>query len=172
MKNKSDDLNKQKLPSVVDLNVGGKLYTTRLCTLRRYPDSLLAAMFSGKYRLDHDEAYRIFIDRDGAYFQYILNWLRDDELPPVGVADAVLKEARFYGLQALVTGLQSYPLMYAGVDGLHSTLYGQMRQSQARGSTMQNYVLMLSAALLAILFCFVGYAVSQVKVHLSSLSTP
>lgn len=52
-----------QLPSVVELSVGGVLFTTRLCTLRRYPDSLLAAMFSGKYRLDHDEAYRVFIDR-------------------------------------------------------------------------------------------------------------
>ena len=54
----------------IKLNVGGKFYTTTLDTLRRDPDSLLCAMFSGKFRLKMDEedgAY--FIDRDAELFR-------------------------------------------------------------------------------------------------------
>ncbi|CAF1263752.1 unnamed protein product [Didymodactylos carnosus] len=55
-------------PNVIDLNVGGYHYTTSLSTLRKYEDSMLAVMFSGRYQLVRDEEGHIFIDRDGKYF--------------------------------------------------------------------------------------------------------
>ena len=56
--------------SKIKLNVGGKIYKTTLDTLRKDPDSMLNAMFSGKFELKADEedgAY--FIDRDGKLFR-------------------------------------------------------------------------------------------------------
>ena len=47
--------------SKIKLNVGGKIYKTTLDTLRKDPDSMLCAMFSGKFDLKADE-------EDGAYF--------------------------------------------------------------------------------------------------------
>ncbi|ELR15096.1 uncharacterized protein ACA1_215680 [Acanthamoeba castellanii str. Neff] len=47
---------------VVDLNVGGTLYSTTRTTLLRQ-DSMLAAMFSGRHELKRRADGRIFIDR-------------------------------------------------------------------------------------------------------------
>ncbi len=42
------------------LDVGGKLYTTSLTTLCANPNSMLTAMFSGKFELNRDEKGTIF----------------------------------------------------------------------------------------------------------------
>mgnify|MGYP006079351461 CR=1 FL=1 len=64
----------------VKLNVGGTKFETTLSTLTRYPDSLLAALFSGRHKvLPCDDGY-VFIDRDGTHFQTILNCLRSGKL--------------------------------------------------------------------------------------------
>ncbi|XP_021406491.1 BTB/POZ domain-containing protein KCTD7 isoform X2 [Lonchura striata] len=72
----------QQFPEVVPLNVGGMFFTTRLSTLRRYEDTMLAAMFSGRHYIPTDAEGRYFIDRDGTYFGDILNFLRSGDLPP------------------------------------------------------------------------------------------
>ena len=57
--------------STVKLNVGGKIYKTTLDTLRKDPDSMLCAMFSGRHELKPDEEDgSYFIDRDGKHFRY------------------------------------------------------------------------------------------------------
>ena len=64
--------NERQFGSKVKLNVGGVLYTTTLDTLRKDPDSMLCAMFSGRQELKPDEedgAY--FIDRDGKMFRLV-----------------------------------------------------------------------------------------------------
>ena len=61
-------LNFFQFPNVIDLNIGGFHYTTSLVTLRKYEDSLLAAMFSGGYDLVRDKDGYIFLDHDGRYF--------------------------------------------------------------------------------------------------------
>ena len=63
-------LNETHIASAVKLNVGGKIYKTALATLQKDPDSMLCAMFSGKFELkpdDEDGAY--FIDRDAELFR-------------------------------------------------------------------------------------------------------
>ena len=63
-------LNQVHFASTITLNVGGKIYKTTLDTLRKDPDSMLCAMFSGRFELKADEkdgAY--FIDRDGKLFR-------------------------------------------------------------------------------------------------------
>jgi hypothetical protein len=91
---------------VVDLNVGGTHYSTTLATLCRYPDSMLAAMFSGRHELKKRAADgRVFIDRDGKAFGYVLQFFRDGDLDVEnlarGLRDRLKREACFYCLSAL-----------------------------------------------------------------------
>jgi len=72
---------------VIPLNVGGYNFVTTLSTLTKDKHSMLAAMFSGRHELDTDSEGRYFIDRDGKYFKYILNFLRDgNQLPSADLA--------------------------------------------------------------------------------------
>lgn len=71
---------------------------------------MLAAMFSGRYSLEQDNQGRYFIDRDGTYFVYILNYLRDPSLlPQASVALRVYHEAQYFRLEKLIQELQRYP---------------------------------------------------------------
>ncbi|XP_048838453.1 BTB/POZ domain-containing protein KCTD7 [Brienomyrus brachyistius] len=101
----------QEFPEVIPLNVGGTYFTTRLSTLRRYEDTMLAAMFSGRHHIPRDAEGRFFIDRDGAYFGDILNFLREGELPQRDRVRAVHKEAQYYAIGPLLDSLEdSQPL--------------------------------------------------------------
>ena len=87
-----------ELPPIINLNIGGSIFTTRLSTLQSVPDSMLSTMFSGRHSLDTDDQGRYFIDRDGKHFNHILAYLRDPAnlSIPVDVIPAVLEEARYY----------------------------------------------------------------------------
>ena len=56
----------QTLPSIIDINVGGHVYTTSLASLTRYPDSMLGVMFSGRrplLRIPGDVSLSIVMDQ-------------------------------------------------------------------------------------------------------------
>lgn len=89
----------------MSLNVGGSVYRTSLSTLRRYPDSMLGAMFRGDLPTVRDKQGNYFIDRDGTLFRYILNFLRTSELTlPCDFKETELlrKEADFYQIEPLL----------------------------------------------------------------------
>ncbi|KAJ1389975.1 BTB/POZ protein, partial [Ochromonadaceae sp. CCMP2298] len=97
----------QHFESVVKLDVGGVRYTTTLTTLRRFPDSMIGCMFSGRHALSKGEDGYFFIDRDGTHFRHILNFLRSPKGYKVaGVADAEKEELRreceYYGIDQWV----------------------------------------------------------------------
>ncbi|XP_048498351.1 FH protein interacting protein FIP2 isoform X2 [Beta vulgaris subsp. vulgaris] len=98
-------------PSIVRLNIGGKKFCTTVDTLtQRDPDSMLAAMFSGRHTVcqDPDKGY-IFVDRDGEHFRHILNWLRDGVIPTLKDSDyaELLREAEYYQLLGLIEGINT-----------------------------------------------------------------
>jgi hypothetical protein len=98
--------------TAVKLNVGGVHYDTSLVTLQQEPNSMLAAMFSGRFPLEKDEDGRYFIDRDGKHFDIILNFLRDgtvERITDESIRDKVLREARYYALESLVLHLTAPP---------------------------------------------------------------
>ncbi|XP_048255937.1 BTB/POZ domain-containing protein KCTD7-like isoform X3 [Haliotis rufescens] len=86
---------------VVDLNVGGRHLTTSLSTLTKYPDSMLATMFSGRHPVAKDKDGRYFIDVEGDVFVHILNFLRFGKMPPPERASEVNEYAEYFGLQEL-----------------------------------------------------------------------
>ncbi|XP_064152141.1 BTB/POZ domain-containing protein KCTD7 isoform X3 [Loxodonta africana] len=96
-----------QFPEVVPLNIGGAHFTTRLSTLRRYEDTMLAAMFSGRHYIPTDAEGRYFIDRDGTHFGDVLNFLRSGDLPPWERVRAVYKEAQYYAIGALLEELEN-----------------------------------------------------------------
>ncbi|XP_057340893.1 BTB/POZ domain-containing protein KCTD9 [Microplitis mediator] len=101
----------------VTLNVGGKLFTTTRSTLtQKEPMSMLARMFMEK---DDSDEFRIppskqdsngafLIDRSSAYFEPILNYLRHGQLIlDTNISAAgVLEEARFYGIEGIISTLE------------------------------------------------------------------
>lgn len=96
-------------PPVIPLNVGGVKYMTRLSTLRKYEDSMLAAMFSGRHVVDKDEYGNYFLDSNGHVFTHIIDFLRNGTVPPNEVSVSVYKEANYFGLHELVELLQFKP---------------------------------------------------------------
>jgi hypothetical protein len=93
----------------VQLDIGGFQFSTSLNTLRSIPNSYFGKLFSQGSFPSHlfgsDE--RLFIDRDGRLFRYILNCLRDPEnfelrLRGKQDLDDLRKETQFYGIEDLV----------------------------------------------------------------------
>ena len=96
--------------STVNLNVGGHLFKTSVQTLTKDPNSMLAAMFSGRFETKPCEDGAFFIDRDGTYFRFILNYLRTGKLTlPEGATflKELEEEAEFYQIQGILDELRS-----------------------------------------------------------------
>ena len=94
--------------STIKLNVGGQHFTTSVQTLTKDPNSMLAAMFSGRYDMKPSEDGSFFIDRDGTHFRFILNFLRTGKLTlPEGATftKELEEEAEFYQIQGLIDAL-------------------------------------------------------------------
>ena len=96
--------------SPIELNVGGVMYTTSLDTLLKQPDSLLASLFkeSPQSRLVRDTKGKVFIDRDGVLFRYILDYLRNLKLvlpENFHERDRLKQEAEYFQLPDLVSCL-------------------------------------------------------------------
>lgn len=89
----------------IKLDVGGHMFSTSLDTLNRDSDSMIAVMFSGRHNLFKSEDGSYFIDRDGTYFRYVLNYLRGgislpSELPDdQTVLRELHREADYYQLK-------------------------------------------------------------------------
>ena len=105
----SKKLESMTFSSTVNLNVGGHHFTTSIHTLTKDPKSMLAAMFSGRFEMKPSKDGSFFIDRDGTYFRFILNYLRDGKLSlPEGSTflEEIATEAEFYQIQGILDELE------------------------------------------------------------------
>ncbi|KAM7540926.1 hypothetical protein Aperf_G00000046790 [Anoplocephala perfoliata] len=97
---------------LVDLNVGGCYYTTQLSTLQSVSGSRLSKWFSEfpPKVLPLDKKGRVFIDRNGEIFSYILDYLRNPKsaiLPRSSDAlDRLRQEAEYYNLSSLIEDIK------------------------------------------------------------------
>eukprot|EP00948_MAST-09A_sp_MAST-9A-sp1_P001201 g1201.t1 len=87
----------------LELNVGGTFYWTTYRTLSSslYFRSILS---SETFRPSVDSHGRLFIDRDGSTFRFLLNFLRSGDLPLLNSAgdyQRLASEAAFFGLHEL-----------------------------------------------------------------------
>ena len=97
----------------VKLNVGGSRFETTLSTLTGHPDSTLGVMFSGRHEVPQDDDGYVFIDRDGAHFRLILNFLRDGVLDVPASQKAVIelmRELQYYQLPCDLAAMQPWPV--------------------------------------------------------------
>jgi hypothetical protein len=83
---------------VIKFNIGGTRYEISQCLLQAYPDSMLARSAATQWHSDPNA--EIFIDRDGARFRYVLDYLRDGTVHlPVFVSKAsLLLDLHFFGV--------------------------------------------------------------------------
>ncbi|CAE8739413.1 unnamed protein product [Polarella glacialis] len=94
---------------VLELNVGGRVFTTTLGTLRFDPESLLGKVFASDSPFAaprKDASGRVFFDRDGEAFAFVLDFLRRGGRligAPSDVATLVKikDEAEYFGLASL-----------------------------------------------------------------------
>ncbi len=89
----------------VKLNVGGVKFETTVSTLTKHSDSFFSAAFSGIHEVRLDAEGYYFIDRDGAHFNSILNFLRAGKLrmpSDAEDAEALMDEVRYYMLDGPV----------------------------------------------------------------------
>ena len=101
---------RRSFPSILNLNVGGIVYTTTLRTIARDPNSLLGRMFSGTHEVARDSKGNYFVDRDGSLFRHVLNFLRTWELclpQPFDEFEQLSAEADFYQVGDLIKALQT-----------------------------------------------------------------
>lgn len=97
-------------PSVVELNVGGVLYTTSLSTLTKNSDSLLGQIFTGKEGIGKDSKGRYFVDRDGVLFRYVLDFLRNQKLvlpENFHERERLKNEAEYFNMADMITCVDS-----------------------------------------------------------------
>lgn len=93
-----NQLNKNYL----QLNVGGQVFTTTLDTLTKIEGNYLHDIFTGKMNIILDRNNMVFIDRDGEYFGYVLDYLRDEEVimpDDLLIVEMIMKEFEFYRIE-------------------------------------------------------------------------
>lgn len=101
-------------PEVLELNVGGVTYATRRDTLLREPKSFLAEALCDPEHA-RDARGRLFLDRDGVLFRYVLDYLRDGALVlPESFREhkRLAREAQHYrlpGLEAILLAADPRP---------------------------------------------------------------
>tara|TARA_B100001093_G_scaffold441931_1_gene443377 strand:- start:1034 stop:1873 length:840 start_codon:yes stop_codon:yes gene_type:complete len=107
---------KFKIDKIVKINVGGyKFVTSKSMFDNCYlTENFLTTMFSGVWEPNKDDQDHYFIDRDGKYFEHILNYLRDQEYQivlkslDITVKKALYVEANYFRINELLTILRNY----------------------------------------------------------------
>ncbi|UJR31351.1 hypothetical protein I4U23_018847 [Adineta vaga] len=125
---------------MIKLNIGGYCYTTKRSTINDNVDdqSYLSLLIHNqtKTRLNSNDEY--FIDRDGKYFRYILNYFREKTLQlPENFTELnqFLSEVNFYGIDCLKNEIENRlnrtneRNLYVE-NGLHFTLISKFNQKK------------------------------------------
>ncbi len=84
------------MAAIIELNVGGRHFTTFQSTLEKYPDTFFDALVSDRWETK-DKDGRYFIDRDGDLFAHILNYLRTDRISKQVDIDDFVNEMQYFG---------------------------------------------------------------------------
>jgi len=127
-----------KLKNIIKLDIGGVRFKTSKSTLTNF-DSYFKSMFSGRHAIELDEDGYIFIDRDGTYFHYILNYLRNGNILLPNDEDILFNlsnEVNFYCLndlkQMIDNKLTKYEEKYKRKEDSDSPSEIQVRKKKLR----------------------------------------
>lgn len=83
------------------IDVGGVIFATTRSTLSKCP--ALDRMMKEHDGVKEQDKAPLFVDRDGYYFQYVLNFLRNNSIASIdaSVVEALLNEAAFFKLKEM-----------------------------------------------------------------------
>lgn len=113
---------------LITLNIGGEIFSTSQRTFEKTDDGWT---FLNKFQhFPRDSDGRIFIDRDGKYFRWILNYFRDGQIQLPDKIDELkqlFSEAKFYQIERLINEIENHlngqnENDKKRNDGLHLTL--------------------------------------------------
>ena len=99
--------------SIIEINVGGRLFQTTVFTLTKYPGSMLSAMFvhtdTGMSPMPKTKDGQYFLDANPKYFEIILDWLQLEEITTKDpdIMKGTLSLANYFGLEGLMRRLES-----------------------------------------------------------------
>ncbi len=85
------------MATLIELNVGGRNFTTFKSTLEKYPDSFFDALVSDRWEAK-DKDGRYFIDRDGDVFANVLKYMRTDKIPTKIDQQEFQEELEYFGM--------------------------------------------------------------------------
>jgi len=91
---------------IIELNVGGVIYASSQSTLQSDEAANLKQILSTNPK---DSKGRVFIDRDGVLFRYVLDYLRDKKISlPENFQEKcrLLREFEFFNMEAAKKDLQ------------------------------------------------------------------
>jgi hypothetical protein len=97
---------------IITFNIGGQIYSTKRSTINENVDSqsYLSLIIKNQTKIQLDENSRYFIDRDGKYFSYILNYFRERKLLlPENFQEfkQLILEAKFYQIDRLINEIEN-----------------------------------------------------------------
>jgi len=101
LQNRQQHIIEKLNPNLIKFNIGGYKFVTTLDTLSNIKETKLHKIATGRYPITLDAKNRIFIDRNGKYFGYVLDCLRKGniEFPSDPfLSSRVQKECEFFEL--------------------------------------------------------------------------
>ena len=124
----------------IRLDVGGKVYRVSKSLLKTYPDSMLARLVSDTWNPEAKQ--EIFIDRDGARFPRVLDFLRDPEFFGPKLDGIVCRELDYFAIpyikkqpsreERILRGVRPGLIKLANKVGRHCfgllSLYGEVSE--------------------------------------------
>lgn len=115
--------------TVIDLNVGGRYFSTQLSTLTKYPSSQLANIIHAPQNFSRDSEGRYFLDENPDVFEHILEFVRSNQLPPESKVVSTYRAAMYYQLDELVESLEqnSYIIMRLRLRSIIFPRYDEIR---------------------------------------------
>eukprot|EP01016_Furgasonia_blochmanni_P019593 TRINITY_DN2191_c0_g1_i1.p1 TRINITY_DN2191_c0_g1~~TRINITY_DN2191_c0_g1_i1.p1 ORF type:complete len:395 (-),score=74.96 TRINITY_DN2191_c0_g1_i1:65-1249(-) len=120
LRKEREELELIKNDEIVYLNVGGAKYATYLRNILRAGPSLLADIATGVVQVPRDAQGNLFIDRNETTFQYVLDYLRDNERNPkpndVSLKRRIDREMEYFKLVPTNSILPAFAALPGNLD--------------------------------------------------------
>jgi K+ channel tetramerisation domain. len=103
--------------TIVTFNVGGTCYQVSRSLLDQFPHSMLSKSTSEQWQKDPNS--EIFIERDGARFKYVLDYMRDGkvDVPLHETKTSILAELEYFGIDVADDNSVNYPEPLCSMNG-------------------------------------------------------
>ena len=110
------------MTDIAKFNVGGQHYEVSRSLLQSHPDTMLAKSASDQWQEDPES--EIFIERDGARFRFVMDYLRDGNvtLPITETKEAFVAELEYYNIATNVDTIRQIAGAAAATSSLRDAV--------------------------------------------------